>query len=600
MRTLSLNGVVALAAGSCMSLSALGQAVPCATATLVSQGSFTGTSAGGSTEGGGSCGSSSVATWFKVQPTEDRQLIASTCGGASWDTSITIYDACPSAGGSVVGCNDDSCGLQSEARATVTAGNTYYIRMGGYGGSSGAFTLNISFAEPPPPPTDGPDVYVGDLNGIQYFATSGSLRAYSIGTTSCNLGNAPVAWYANDNRHPVIAQNLYRIKDGKFMQIGQSWLKHGFASVNGNYCGSCIDPPDGGAQLGIACSDPYGTGLNGDQGLLGPRSHVNATTGQYPYPFTSPGAGYIVPPVAASGIGRRLQVAMADVDPAQNVGAQYIGEAHYVTRDDAQWDNGRNNVSYRLVNMASATTPAFAGPTVQQQVAMRAWAAADPSVTIVEADYDAGAGLMARFVVGSKVTDNGDGTWTYVYAVHNVNSDRSAASFVVPKSGATISATGFHDVFSHSGEPYDNTDWAFSESPNEIRWSCGATSDQNANANALRWGTCYTYWFTATEGPSNGDASIVFFKPGNGGNALNVSVPVPGGTPACVADVDDGSGTGASDGAVTIDDLLYYISLFQGGVAAADVDDGTGTGTTDGAVTIDDLLYFIVRFQGGC
>ncbi len=70
--------------------------------------------------------------------------------------------------------------------------------------------------------------------------------------------------------------------------------------------------------------------------------------------------------------------------------------------------------------------------------------------------------------------------------------------------------------------------------------------------------------------------------------------------PDCVADTDDGSGTGTVDGAVTIDDLLYYITIFQTGAVAADVDNGTSTGTQDGAVTIDDLLYFIVRFQAGC
>ncbi len=68
----------------------------------------------------------------------------------------------------------------------------------------------------------------------------------------------------------------------------------------------------------------------------------------------------------------------------------------------------------------------------------------------------------------------------------------------------------------------------------------------------------------------------------------------------CVADLDDGSGTGTPDGGVTIDDLLYYLSLFEAGSLAADVDDGSGTGTPDGGVTIDDLLYFLVRFEAGC
>lgn len=68
----------------------------------------------------------------------------------------------------------------------------------------------------------------------------------------------------------------------------------------------------------------------------------------------------------------------------------------------------------------------------------------------------------------------------------------------------------------------------------------------------------------------------------------------------CVADVDDGSGAGTSDGGVTIDDLLYYLFLFSEGVSAADIDDGTGTGTLDGGVTIEDLLYFLERFGQGC
>jgi methionine-rich copper-binding protein CopC len=82
-----------------------------------------------------------------------------------------------------------------------------------------------------------------------------------------------------------------------------------------------------------------------------------------------------------------------------------------------------------------------------------------------------------------------------------------------------------------------------------------------------------------------------------GGNAVwTFSVT----TPACVADVDDGSGTGTPDGGVTIDDLIYYLVLFEAGNVDADVDDGSGTGTPDGGVTIDDLLFFLMHFEGGC
>lgn len=68
----------------------------------------------------------------------------------------------------------------------------------------------------------------------------------------------------------------------------------------------------------------------------------------------------------------------------------------------------------------------------------------------------------------------------------------------------------------------------------------------------------------------------------------------------CIADIDDGSGSGLCDGGVTIDDLLYFLAIFEEGLLRADVDDGSGTGTPDEGVTIDDLLYFLTRFESGC
>ncbi len=69
---------------------------------------------------------------------------------------------------------------------------------------------------------------------------------------------------------------------------------------------------------------------------------------------------------------------------------------------------------------------------------------------------------------------------------------------------------------------------------------------------------------------------------------------------SCVADIDDGTATGTPDGGVTIDDLLYYLNIFNAGSLGADVDDGSATGTPDGGVTIDDLLYYLFRFNQGC
>lgn len=69
---------------------------------------------------------------------------------------------------------------------------------------------------------------------------------------------------------------------------------------------------------------------------------------------------------------------------------------------------------------------------------------------------------------------------------------------------------------------------------------------------------------------------------------------------ACPADFDDGTRRGVADGAVGIDDLLYFIRLFELGNITGDLDDGSFQGVRDGAVTIEDLIYFLTRFEMGC
>src|SRR5689334_17239174 len=73
----------------------------------------------------------------------------------------------------------------------------------------------------------GPDVVVFTLSGVGNYGVSGGYAGYSVGTVSCNRGDAPLSWVAGSQNHPAIAQNLYRLKNGRFEQIGMSWLKHG-------------------------------------------------------------------------------------------------------------------------------------------------------------------------------------------------------------------------------------------------------------------------------------------------------------------------------------------------------------------------------------
>ena len=133
----------------------------------------------------------------------------------------------------------------------------------------------------------GPDVIVGAIPDVAKYGAANvggvTYMAYAFGSTSCNIGTAQLDWYAGTSDHPVIPQNAYRIKGGRFEQIGLSWMKHGFCALQESLCGSCTPAGSGcPSLLGVGCSDPYTAGLNGNQGDLGPRFEVNPSTGAFP------------------------------------------------------------------------------------------------------------------------------------------------------------------------------------------------------------------------------------------------------------------------------------------------------------------------------
>ena len=363
---------------------------------------------------------------------------------------------------------------------------------------------------------NGPDVTVFSLPSTFNWGSSDGFRAYSVATTSCNIGNEPLMWcdenlsFCDSNEHPVIGQNMYRLKDGRFEQIGMSWLKHGFLSLNlsspecGN--GTCIDPPEGGRQLGVGCTDPYGSQLNGFT-PLGPRSEVNATTGSFPFPHAVVASPTVV--------DQRMKVAEADLDPALNEGALYWVEGQYIAPDDAVAENGLNNASYRAVTVSEGSFSLnMQGSTVRETAAIFAWRSADPEVEIVLADVQ-GSRPLQRYHVGRRVTGTDTG-WHYEYAIHNMNSDRSARSFTIQfPPGTVITDAGFHDIEHHSGEDYATTDWdvAVNNVAGTVSWSTD-TFAVDELANALRWGSMFTFWVDASASPVNLQHSLGLFKPG--------------------------------------------------------------------------------------
>lgn len=358
----------------------------------------------------------------------------------------------------------------------------------------------------------GQDVIVGEL----YSPSSSSSAqiggvwydSFSVGTTSCNIGDAVLTWEGSGGTvHPAIGQNMFRLMNGRFEQLGQSWLKHGFTVAAGNACGcGCTGP--GGPTLFPGCSDPYGPSLNNNQSAIKPKFRVNPTTGVH---FHGSNPGF------TTNVDRRLEVRHSDLDSALNPGARYFVEGQYIHEEDAGLGNDDNNASYLELSITSAGTHEYScsavGTTQREQCGIRAWQDVDPTVTETDTDVP-NDGL---YIVSAKATDLGGGVWHYEYAVQNLNANRGVSSFSVPISpAANVTNIGFHDVDYHDGDGEnsvnrDGTDWPGVFANGAVSWNM---VDVGNNSNALLWGTLYNFRFDADVEPSPdlGDVTMTHFR----------------------------------------------------------------------------------------
>src|SRR5213593_554449 len=126
----------------------------CGSATVIPAGggTFTGTTSGTSTLAG-TCGISGLAPErvFQWTPTTSGTATIQTCGaGTTYDSVLYLRSPTCTSPEVTNGCNDDACpnasGLFRASKVTpvVAAGQTYFIVVDGYSGSSGSFTLNVT------------------------------------------------------------------------------------------------------------------------------------------------------------------------------------------------------------------------------------------------------------------------------------------------------------------------------------------------------------------------------------------------------------------------------------------------------------------------
>lgn len=419
-----------------------------------------------------------------------------------------------------------------------------------------------------------PDVTVGDLPDIIRHGQVDGISAYSVATTSCNIGNDFLTWEANNNEHPTIGGALYRVltmENGctRIEQIGRSWLKHGFCALQQTLCGSCSNSAGGGCpdRLGWVCSDPYSASLNGQQSGLGRRSEVNPTTGFFPYPPA--GGSY------PATIGRRLQVETALLQ-ADN--AEFFVDGIYIHPDDAAACNGNNNASYRKVNKSGTNSLNFSNSnqTVREVPAIFAWEAIDQNVRITTIDVS---DCNERLYFGYSVCDNNDGTWTYNYSVYNLNLHSGVGGISIPFNDSVAPSNAEANLCPyHSGEPYApaETEWAANVSGGMLSFETEAFN-VNPDAHAILWQSLGTFSFTTDSAPTQGLVDIHLHK-SSGTEQVAALVPGDPVEPPSECELADVNADGLVDGTDLSLVLGFWGQNCDG--CAADVN---GDGLVDGA-----------------
>ncbi|MCC6321143.1 MAG: hypothetical protein IT438_06880 [Phycisphaerales bacterium] len=159
------------------------------------------TLAGATNDGSASCGQSAAGAdaWYRLVAPQTGNLRVDTCG-SGFDTVLSIHSACPGPFPSQVACNDDAptgtctAPLPSALDVGVIAGNAYLIRVSGYAGAVGYFTLRSGYIAP------ANDTCAGAVGVSPGTSLAGITSGASVdGSSGCGVtGSAPDVWYRLD------------------------------------------------------------------------------------------------------------------------------------------------------------------------------------------------------------------------------------------------------------------------------------------------------------------------------------------------------------------------------------------------------------------
>ena len=221
------------------------------------------------------------------------------------------------------------------------------------------------------------------LSGTTNYGASGGIRGYSVGTTSCNVGDTPLNWCDNSGgcgagtteRRSSGDRPEHLPPEGRPLhpdrrQLAEARLRfYSTAALQVAATAVALLPRWAATSSASAAPTPTVRASTASR-PLGRRSEVNPTTGVFPFPEGGGGS-------TATVWNQRAAVAEADLDAALNPEARYFIEGHYIAPDDAQSGNGLNNASYREVTVEAGTfNLLMSGSTVRAEVGDRSLAGA--------------------------------------------------------------------------------------------------------------------------------------------------------------------------------------------------------------------------------
>jgi len=397
----------------------------------------------------------------------------------------------------------------------------------------------------------GGDMTFCQLYGLYHVSGSrlGDIVGLSVATTSWNVGGSDMMWFGlPDEEHPFIVMNLYRLKNNRFEEIGESHIKHGFYALGSHQCGgpSCSFEPghSQGDWLGTGCTDTYGAVLNGIQSGMGPRYGVNPWTGDWTYLGSHMQGSH-----GHDAIQHRIQVHDADLDPALNPGATYYVEGYYVMSDDI---NVMNSAAWKPVTVIAGAGGTYSfqmtGSTTYPEIgfAIDAWTGATKTVIAQEIPVEEFVSPDGRCILAAKAHQVFGDVWHYEYSLLNVDMDRQVGSFSIPigpeitVTNMEFSAVDHHDepvnTVDDDAVPIDNASWAPVVSPYAVKWQTAS--------NPLRWGTVYTFGFDADAPPRSAPVTVGLFRPGA---PDELTAMTTGPVVLCAADLDGSGDVGFAD-----------------------------------------------------